>query len=146
MARVFGMEAVRMPTRTCCRMTTMNTERDCGLCRCRRRRAQDKFGNNALRLRAVNALLAISKLLGLRSSRSRRTHRRMRRRLNQLCASRAGAAGGSGLATPSLFRHLIYAPGEYYGVRCVVIPGVNEALDKGDSVHARQSWPSWLRR
>ena len=47
------------------------------------------------------------------------------------------------LADPGLphrpwFRHLIYAPGEYTGYAAVVIPGVNEALDKGDSVRARQ--------
>ena len=36
------------------------------------------------------------------------------------------------------FRHAIYAPGEYTGYAAVVIPGVNEALDKGDSDRARQ--------
>jgi N-acetylated-alpha-linked acidic dipeptidase len=38
----------------------------------------------------------------------------------------------------SWFRHVIYAPGEYTGYAAVVIPGVNEALDKGDSERARQ--------
>ena len=33
---------------------------------------------------------------------------------------------------------MIYAPGEYTGYAAVVIPGVNEALDKGDSERARQ--------
>jgi N-acetylated-alpha-linked acidic dipeptidase len=36
------------------------------------------------------------------------------------------------------FRHAIYAPGEYTGYAAVVIPGVNEALDRGDAERARQ--------
>ena len=43
-----------------------------------------------------------------------------------------------GLPHRPWFRHVIYAPGEYTGYAAVVIPGVNEALDKGDSERARQ--------
>jgi N-acetylated-alpha-linked acidic dipeptidase len=43
-----------------------------------------------------------------------------------------------GLPHRPWFRHSIYAPGEYTGYAAVVIPGVNEALDKGDAERARQ--------
>jgi N-acetylated-alpha-linked acidic dipeptidase len=43
-----------------------------------------------------------------------------------------------GLPNRRWYRHAIYAPGEYTGYAAVVIPGVNEALDKGDSDRARQ--------
>jgi N-acetylated-alpha-linked acidic dipeptidase len=43
-----------------------------------------------------------------------------------------------GLPHRPWFRHAIYAPGEYTGYAAVVIPGVNEALDKGDADRARQ--------
>jgi len=43
-----------------------------------------------------------------------------------------------GLPHRSWYRHAIYAPGEYTGYAAVVIPGVNEALDKGDETRARQ--------
>jgi N-acetylated-alpha-linked acidic dipeptidase len=43
-----------------------------------------------------------------------------------------------GLPHRPWFRHSIYAPGEYTGYAAVVIPGVNEALDKGDAAQARQ--------
>ena len=43
-----------------------------------------------------------------------------------------------GLPNRPWFRHAIYAPGEYTGYAAVVIPGVNEALDKGDAERARQ--------
>ena len=35
-----------------------------------------------------------------------------------------------GLPNRSWFRHAIYAPGQYTGYAAVVIPGVNEAIDK----------------
>ena len=37
-----------------------------------------------------------------------------------------------GLPDRPWFRHAIYAPGEYTGYAAVVIPGVNEAIDKKD--------------
>ena len=43
-----------------------------------------------------------------------------------------------GLPHRPWFRHVIYAPGEYTGYAAVVIPGVNEALDKGDAERVRQ--------
>jgi N-acetylated-alpha-linked acidic dipeptidase len=43
-----------------------------------------------------------------------------------------------GLPHRPWFRHVIYAPGEYTGYAAVVIPGVNEALDKGDSARAKE--------
>ncbi|HWR34529.1 MAG TPA: M28 family metallopeptidase [Clostridia bacterium] len=38
-----------------------------------------------------------------------------------------------GLPNRPWFRHAIYAPGEYTGYAAVVIPGVNEAIDKNDA-------------
>jgi N-acetylated-alpha-linked acidic dipeptidase len=38
----------------------------------------------------------------------------------------------------SWYRHAVYAPGEYTGYAAVVIPGVNEALDKGDAEQVHQ--------
>ena len=37
-----------------------------------------------------------------------------------------------GLPNRPWFRHAIYAPGQYTGYAAVVIPGVNEAIDKHD--------------
>ena len=37
-----------------------------------------------------------------------------------------------GLPGRPWYRHAIYAPGEYTGYAAVVIPGVNEAIDKQD--------------
>jgi N-acetylated-alpha-linked acidic dipeptidase len=44
----------------------------------------------------------------------------------------------AGLPNRSWYRHTIYAPGEFTGYAAVVIPGVNEALDAKDPVRAAQ--------
>jgi N-acetylated-alpha-linked acidic dipeptidase len=43
-----------------------------------------------------------------------------------------------GLPNRPWFRHAIYAPGVYTGYAAVVIPGVNEAIDKGDADRTRE--------
>jgi N-acetylated-alpha-linked acidic dipeptidase len=43
-----------------------------------------------------------------------------------------------GLPRRPWFRHAIYAPGQYTGYEAVVIPGVNEAIDRNDVAAAQQ--------
>jgi N-acetylated-alpha-linked acidic dipeptidase len=43
-----------------------------------------------------------------------------------------------GLPNRPWFHHAIYAPGQYTGYAAVVIPGVNEAIDRGDLHLAEQ--------
>jgi N-acetylated-alpha-linked acidic dipeptidase len=43
-----------------------------------------------------------------------------------------------GLPNRPWFHHAIYAPGQYTGYAAVVIPGVNEAIDRGDLHRAEQ--------
>jgi len=43
-----------------------------------------------------------------------------------------------GLPNRPWFHHAIYAPGKYTGYAAVVIPGVNEAIDKRDLEQTRQ--------
>jgi N-acetylated-alpha-linked acidic dipeptidase len=43
-----------------------------------------------------------------------------------------------GLPNRPWFRHAIYAPGQYTGYAAVVIPGINEAIDKHDLTRTRQ--------
>jgi N-acetylated-alpha-linked acidic dipeptidase len=44
----------------------------------------------------------------------------------------------AGLPNRPWFRHTIFAPGEYTGYAAVVIPGVNEAIDSKDQQRAAQ--------
>ena len=43
-----------------------------------------------------------------------------------------------GLPNRPWYRHAIYAPGQYTGYAAVVIPGVNEAIDKKDAERTEQ--------
>jgi N-acetylated-alpha-linked acidic dipeptidase len=43
-----------------------------------------------------------------------------------------------GLPNRTWFKHAVYAPGEYTGYAAVVIPGVNEAIDKNDNARAEK--------
>jgi N-acetylated-alpha-linked acidic dipeptidase len=53
-------------------------------------------------------------------------------RLNQALVSTERAFLTEGLPGRPWFKHAIYAPGEYTGYAAVVIPGVNESIDKKD--------------
>ena len=54
-------------------------------------------------------------------------------RINSVLLKTERAFLTQGLPNRPWFRHAIYAPGEYTGYAAVVIPGVNEAIDKNDS-------------
>jgi len=57
-------------------------------------------------------------------------------RINAAMLGAERALLGKGLPHRPWFRHTIYAPGEYTGYAAVVIPGVNECLDRNDPVGA----------
>lgn len=46
---------------------------------------------------------------------------------------------GKGLPHRPWFRHTVYAPGEYTGYAAVVIPGVNESMERNDPAGATES-------
>lgn len=55
-----------------------------------------------------------------------------------LLATERGLLVPEGLPGRSWYKHAIYAPGRYTGYAAVVIPGVNEAVDKGDARQAAE--------
>jgi N-acetylated-alpha-linked acidic dipeptidase len=91
----------------------------------------------------VNAAARRFELVGAKVLAKQKTAPRDSARLNQvlLDAERALLLP-QGLPHRPWYRHAIYAPGEYTGYAAVVIPGVNEALDKGDSDRAREQLAS----
>ena len=60
-------------------------------------------------------------------------------RLNLAMLGAERAMLGRGLPHRPWFRHTVYAPGEYTGYTAVVIPGVNEAMDRNDAAAAADS-------
>jgi N-acetylated-alpha-linked acidic dipeptidase len=60
-------------------------------------------------------------------------------KLNRVLRDAEGALLISqGLPNRPWYRHVIYAPGQYTGYAAVVIPGVNEAIDAGDLDRVRE--------
>jgi len=59
-------------------------------------------------------------------------------RINSALLETERAMLGKGLPHRAWFRHTIYAPGEYTGYAAVVLPGVNESMDRNDAAGATQ--------
>jgi len=144
MARVFGLEAVRMADADILPYDYEEYAKEIAVyLDAARHRADNKFGAGVLDFAAVNAAArrfqtAGEKILARQQLAPRDPARLNATRLNQALRSAERALLlPQGLPHRPWYRHAIYAPGEYTGYAAVVIPGVNEALDRGDSEQAR---------
>jgi len=104
-----------------------------------RKRSEDKFGSHVVDFGAVNAAAHRFEVAGAKMLAKQKNPPQDAARLNKaLRGAERALLSPEGLPHRPWFRHVIYAPGEYTGYAAVVIPGVNEALDKGDSERVRQ--------
>jgi N-acetylated-alpha-linked acidic dipeptidase len=140
MAKVFGLEALRMAGADVLPYDYEEYGKEiAAYLDAAKKRAEGKFGNRALDLNAVTAAAKHFQEAGARILSKEKNPPRDPARLNQALRSAERALlVPEGLPHRPWFRHAIYAPGEYTGYAAVVIPGVNEALDKGDAERARQ--------
>ena len=140
MARVFGLEALRMADADVLPYDYEEYGKEIGVyLEEARKRAENKFGEHGLDLNAAFAAAKHFQDAGARISAKQKNPPRDPARLNQaLRGAERALLVPEGLPHRPWFRHAIYAPGEYTGYAAVVIPGVNEALDKGDAERARQ--------
>ena len=140
MAKVFGLEALRMAGADVLPYDYEEYGKEItAYLDAAKKRAEGKFGDRALDLNAVTAAAKHFQEAGARILSKEKNPPRDPARLNQALRSAERALlVPEGLPHRPWFRHAIYAPGEYTGYAAVVIPGVNEALDKGDAERARQ--------
>jgi N-acetylated-alpha-linked acidic dipeptidase len=140
MARVFGLEAVRMADADVLPYDYEEYGKEiAAYLDAARKRAENKFGEHALDFRAVDAAARRFESAGAKILARQKSPPQDASRLNQaLRGAERAMLAPQGLPHRPWFRHVIYAPGEYTGYAAVVIPGVNEALDKGDSERVRQ--------
>ena len=140
MARVFGLEAVRMADADVLPYDYEEYAKEIAVyLDAAHRRADDKFGKGVLNFDAVNNAARRFEATGAKILAKQKNPPQDATRLNQaLRGAERAFLLPQGLPHRPWFRHVIYAPGEYTGYAAVVIPGVNEALDKGDSERARQ--------
>ncbi|MGA2100921.1 MAG: M28 family metallopeptidase [Candidatus Sulfotelmatobacter sp.] len=140
MARVLGIEAVRMADAEVLPYDYEEYGKEVtAYLDAARKRSEDKFGKGMLDFDAVDASARHFQSAGAKILSKQKNPPRDVTKLNEalLNAERALLVP-QGLPHRPWFRHAIYAPGEYTGYAAVVIPGVNEALDKGDGERARQ--------
>ena len=140
MARVFGLEALRMADADVLPYDYEEYGKEIAVYLDEaRKKAESKFGEHGLDLNAVTAAAKHFQDAGARIAAKQKNPPRDPARLNQaLRGAERALLVPEGLPHRPWFRHAIYAPGEYTGYAAVVIPGVNEALDKGDAERARQ--------
>src|SRR5260370_6717362 len=104
-----------------------------------KKRADSKFGERKLDLNAVTVAAKHFQDAGAKILAKQKSSPRDPAKLNQALRNAERALlVPEGLPHRPWFHHAIYAPGEYTGYAAVVIPGVNEALDKADAERARQ--------
>jgi N-acetylated-alpha-linked acidic dipeptidase len=140
MARVFGLQALRMADSEVLPYDYEEYGKEiAAYVDAAKKRAEGKFGERALDFNAVTAAARHFQAAGAKILLKQKTPPRNPARLNQtLRDSERALLVPEGLPHRPWYRHAIYAPGEYTGYAAVVIPGVNEALDKGDAARARQ--------
>ncbi len=140
MARVFGLEALRMADADVLPYDYEEYGKEISAyLETAKKRAEGKLGERALDMTAVTAAAKRFQEAGAKILAKQKNPPRDTARLNQsLRDAERALLVPAGLPHRPWYRHAIYAPGEYTGYAAVVIPGVNEALDKGDAERARQ--------
>jgi N-acetylated-alpha-linked acidic dipeptidase len=140
MARVFGLEALRMADADVLPYDYEAYGKEISVyLDTAKKRAEDKLVDHSLDFSAAIAAAKHLREAGGKIMSKQKNPPRDPARLNQtLRAGERALLVPEGLPHRPWFRHAIYAPGEYTGYAAVVIPGVNEALDKGDAGRARQ--------
>lgn len=140
MARIFGLEALRMADADVLPYDYEEYGKEvAAYLDAAGKRAESKLGNHALDFNAVMVAAKHFQEAGAKILSKQKNPPRDPARLNHaLLSAERALLVPEGLPHRPWFRHAIYAPGEYTGYAAVVIPGVNEALDKGDAERARQ--------
>jgi len=143
MARIFGLEALRMADADILPYNYEEYGKEIATyVDSARKRADDKFGDHALDFNAVTAAEKRFQEAAVKIGAKQKSPPRDSVKTSQLNQALRNAERAllvpEGLPHRPWYRHVIYAPGEYTGYAAVVIPGVNEALDKGDAERARQ--------
>lgn len=139
-ARVLGLEAIRMADADVLPYDYEEYGKEVvAYLDAAKKRGDDKFGKGMLDFNAVEAAAKRFESAGAKILAKQRNPPHDVARLNQaLINAERAMLEPQGLPHRPWFKHAIYAPGEYTGYAAVVIPGVNEGLDKGDSERVRQ--------
>jgi N-acetylated-alpha-linked acidic dipeptidase len=134
MARVFGLEILRMADADVLPFDYQEYGLEvAAYIATARKKAQTQFGDAALSFDAATKAANRFAQAGAKILAKQKNPPRDPDRLNQtLRDAERALLTPEGLPNRPWFRHAIYAPGQYTGYAAVVIPGINEAMDKRD--------------
>ena len=139
MARIFGLEALRMADTDVLPYDYVNYAREISsyIETAKRKASDEKLGSldfAPAQAAAARFAAAAQKAHALQAAPGSNPAN-----LNYALRQAEGAlVSPAGLPNRPWYRHTIYAPGEYTGYAAVVIPGVNEALESKDASRAQQ--------
>ena len=140
MARLFGLEAIRMADADVLPYDYEEYGKEIGVyLEAARRKAESALGSRSPNFSEAMAAARHFQQAGARIHGKQSKPPRDPGKLNQtlLDAERALLLA-DGLPNRHWYRHAIYAPGQYTGYAAVVIPGVNEAIDQHDAERTQQ--------
>jgi N-acetylated-alpha-linked acidic dipeptidase len=140
MARIYGIEAIRLGDADVLPYDYEEYGKEISVyIDLAKKRADNNFGPQALDFKQASEAARHLEVAGARMLARQRTPAKDTVQLNQVLrqAERALLLP-DGLPNRPWFRHAVYAPGLYTGYAAVVIPGVNEAMDKHDLERAKQ--------
>ncbi len=140
MARVYGLEVLRMADSDVLPYDYEEYGKEiAAYIDAARKKAEAKFGNGVPNFAAAADAARRFQEAGSRISDRQRRLPGDPKKLNQtLREAERALLIPEGLPSRPWYRHTIYAPGRYTGYAAVVIPGVNEAIDKGDRAQTEQ--------
>jgi len=140
MARVFGVEIVRMADADILPYDYEEYGKEIvAYVDAARKKAENNFGSQAPDFKEAAEAAHRFEQAGSKALEREKNPPANTLRLNQaLRQTERALLVSEGLPDRPWFRHAIYAPGEYTGYAAVVIPGVNEAIDKHDLSLTRQ--------
>lgn len=139
MARVYGMEVLRMSSADVLPLDYEDYGKEILVyLDAARNRSKEHFGDKAPDFStAVDAARRLQEM-GAKMQQKQRKLPGAPDRLNaKLREAERALLIPEGLPNRPWFHHAIYAPGQYTGYAAVVIPGVNEAIDRGDLSRTR---------
>ncbi len=139
MARVFGLEALRMASADVLPDDYEEYGAQIGeYLDATQKKVQAKFGGKAPSFKAAQDAVKHLTRAGASMLKAQQDEKYDAARLNRILIEAERGFLVSGLPNRPWFRHVIYAPGEYTGYAAVVLPGVSEAIDKGDPARVQQ--------
>ncbi len=131
MARVYGIETMRMASADVLPFDYEEYGKEIGAyLKTAEKKSKDAFGAKGPSFADAEKAASRMEKAGADMLKEENNGKGDTAKINQALMSTERAFLTDGLPGRPWFRHAIYAPGEYTGYAAVVIPGVNEAIDK----------------